>query len=53
MGSKWEVNGWRYEEEDGFASWELLYMGDSFLKAVWTFFRNRNNYGCVKLERRQ
>lgn len=52
MGSKWEVNGWRYDENMN-VGWDVtLYMGESFLKAAWAFFRNRNQYGCVKLERR-
>lgn len=52
MGSKWEVNGWRFDH-DNKIGWDVtLYMGDSFLKAAWAFFKNRNEYGCVKLERR-
>lgn len=52
MGSKWEVNGWIWNEVHQQGHYAELYMGSSFLKAAWAFFKNRNVYGCVKLERR-
>jgi hypothetical protein len=53
MGGKWQVSGylWSVLHQEGYYS--DLYMGNSFFRAAWTFIKNRNQYGCIKLERRK
>ena len=59
MGNTWEVNKWaQYGEGWGTMTgkWhdELVYGGESFLKAVWYFYKTkRSGVGCVKLEWRK
>lgn len=57
MGWAFDVYGWTFGDRHGVGreEWHYapLYQGNSLLVALWTAFRARAHYGCVKLELRQ
>ncbi len=56
MGNTYEVHGWTYGDRlcIGEDEWyyKELYRGESLLTALWTAFRSRRHYGCVRMEMR-
>ena len=56
MGSKFEVSGWTFGDRLGIGcdEWHYaeIYRGESLFAALWSAFRARRHYGCVKLEMR-
>ena len=54
MGNTYEVCGWAYGDRLGLGRdewyYKELYRGESLMAALWTTFKHRRNYGCVKLE---
>ena len=60
MGNRYCVYGWTIASTNypdgvvrvGEYYYRELYRGQSLAKALWTAFRARRSYGCVKLEMR-
>lgn len=56
MGWRYEVHGWTFGDRlgTGVEEWHYrpLYQGQWLIRAIWTAFRARRHYGCVKLEMR-
>jgi hypothetical protein len=54
MGNGYEVYGWTYGDRLGLNKdewyYKELYRGESLIVALWTVFRCKRQYGCVKLE---
>lgn len=54
MGNTYEVCGWTYGDRLGLGHdewyYKELYRGESLIAALWTAFKHRRDYGCVKLE---
>ncbi len=54
MGNTYEVCGWTYGDRLGLGHdewyYKELYRGESLMSALWTAFKHRRDYGCVKLE---
>ena len=54
MGSEWEVCSWRggfpHDNTGSPYRYVTVYYGNSLLKAIIAMYREKKNYGCVKIE---
>lgn len=52
MGHRWEVSVWKVELNDQEEKWkyESIYRGNSLLKAIRIMWKQRYEFGCIKLE---